>query len=499
MNLSKNLDKLSFFKKILVLSLIFFSCQLSKAQVISVEKIATFSIDSLNAMVASAGLPAGIVVPEYEIDLYKVRYLSPYIYLDSLVQVSGAIAMPKNPSCPLPLIAYSHGTQTKKSKVASRMDGGQWDINTIMASTGYVVCMTDYLGLGDSDPKITMAPYSHAFSESYANINILRSARHLSDSMNINLNGQIFLYGYSQGGAATVSTVKEIQLNYPNEFNVVASAPMSGAYDFVDAQVDLIASTNPYPTPAYFPYIIFSYQSVYKNMFTSPSEFLKSPYDTLLAPLYYAGNTNLGTLNNLCDPVPRNMVIDSVMNEFLSNPNHPMRLNLLDNDLIRGWFPTSPMRLLYCQGDDQVTYLNSENAFAAWTAAGAPSLEKEDLGGFNHNGCAPFALINAKNYFDSYKDDCSTGFNDLHSISQVNIRPNPANDKLVLNFHNKEDKTLLISMYNGMGQVMIERTEQFGIGNQELTLKTTKLSDGLYFLKIYNGSGALTKKVVIQH
>lgn len=469
------------------------------AQLISYQKLATFSIDSLTSIVESAGLPQGLIEPQYEVDFYKVVYLSPYIFPDSLVQVSGAIAIPKAVECPLPLVAYGHGTQTRKSKVASQLDGGQWDINTIFASTGYVVTMTDYLGLGDSDPRIPIPPYSHGYSESNAMINILRAARLISDTLNIELNDQIFLFGYSQGGAATVSTVKEIQQNYANEFNITASAPMSGAYDFKDAQVDLISSNNPYPTPAYFPYIILSYQSVYKNLFTSPSEFLKSPYDTLLPPLYYAGNTGLGALNNLCDPVPRNMVIDSVMNSFLSDSTHPMRLNLLDNDLIRGWYPETPMKLFYCNGDDQVTYLNSENAYNAWTNAGAPFLEKADFGDFNHNACAPFALINAKNYFDSYRDDCTTGIRDLLEPSTFTIHPNPAANEVIITLLLEDALAVKVRLVSNIGMEIAVPFKGKISGSQELTFNTGNLSPGVYFLQVVTTDGhSISKKLVVQ-
>jgi pimeloyl-ACP methyl ester carboxylesterase len=380
------------------------------------------------------------------------------------------------------------------------MDGGQWEINTILASTGYVVTMTDYLGLGDSDPRIPIPPYSHGYSESNAMINILRAARLIADTLEVALNEQIFILGYSQGGAATAATVKEIQQNYESEFTVTASAPMSGAYDFSDAQVDLIASTDPYPTPAYFPYIILSYQSVYNNLFTSPSEFLKSPYDTLLPPLYYAGNSGLNALNNLCDPVPRNMVIDSVMDDFLNNPNHPMRLNLLDNDLINGWFPTSPMKLFYCNGDDQVTSLNAEKAYTTWTNAGAPFLEKADFGNFNHNTCAPFTFINAKNYFDSFKDDCNTSIQDISTLLDISVFPNPTANEINLSLNTENNLGVTIVLLNNMGMELSIPFEGMVHGTQTIKFNTSDLSSGFYFIQISSSLGTLSvQKVMVQH
>lgn len=476
-----------------------FSFQLSlSAQIISYQKLATFSLGALDTIILNSGIPPGIITPQYEVDYYKVLYLSPYIYPDSLVQASGAVAIPRVTGCALPLAGYGHGTQTKRSKVASLMDGGQWDINTVFASTGYVIAMPDFLGLGDADPIINIPPYTHAYSESNATINIMRAARIIADSTGILLNGQVFLYGYSQGGGSTVSTVKEIQQNYSSEFNITASAPMSGAYDLIDAQVNLIADDNVYPTPGYLPYIVFAYQSVYHNLYNNVSEFLKPPYDTVLPPLFFEGNTNIGTINSLCAPVPRDMIIDSVVNVFLTDSLHPMRIDLKDNDLIRGWYPQTPMKLLYCQGDDQVSYLNSENAFAEWTAAGAPALQKVDLGSFDHNGCAPFAFLSAKNYFDSLRQVCVTGIYQEEAIQRISLYPNPAENIAILTVTTKEElpvRVSLISIIGGELDVPFNGTVN---GSQQIKINTSQLGSGMYFIRVSFRDSYVTKKLIVR-
>ena len=55
-----------------------------------------------------------------------------------------------------------------------------------------------------------------------------------------------------------VTTAKLIQENYSNEFNVVALAPMSGPYDLKVTMVDLMLSNDPYATPGYLPFLLFS-------------------------------------------------------------------------------------------------------------------------------------------------------------------------------------------------------------------------------------------------
>lgn len=475
----------------------FFSVTVSAQQILSVEKLETFSKQDVEDVASSVGVPAGIVEPETAVDYYKITYLTPYLHPDSLVQASGAIAVPVNPYCSYPLVGYGHGTQSKRSKAASYMDGGQWELGVLFASTGYVVALPDYLGLGDADPKVAIHPYTHAYSQSNTMINMLRATRTLADSIETSLNGQVFLFGYSQGGGTTVATVKEIEQNYPNEFDIVGSAPMSGAYDLINAQVDLIASENVYPTPGYLPYIVLAYQSIYGNLYNDVSEFLKSPYDSIIPDLFYEGNTGIGNINQQCPPVPKDIVVDSVVDAFLSDPNHPLRLNLLDNDLIEGWYPTSPMKLIYCQGDDQVTYLNSENAYNSWTTAGAPFLQKQDLGNYNHGDCALFAMLVATNYFDSIAVSCALSVEEEWSQSNYSVSPNPATDEFIVTalenaaFDNAEFILMDVS-----GKAV---RRESGITGKEYRVWKEELSAGIYFFRVMEqGSVQITGKVVFQ-
>ena len=75
-------------------------------------------------------------------------------------------------------------------------------------------------------------PYVHWESEATASIDLIRASREfLMDSLEIWDNNQLFLTGYSQGGHSTMAIHKYIKVNnLQSEFNVVASAPMSGPY-----------------------------------------------------------------------------------------------------------------------------------------------------------------------------------------------------------------------------------------------------------------------------
>lgn len=368
------------------------------AQLVSYEKIASYTVAQLDSQINSIGY-TGFVIPEYPVDLYRVLYRTEF--LDSTTVISGVLAVPLNTHCKVPLVTYQHGTSSMKLNSPS-YDGAEQNLVIFFAAIGNVVVASDFIGLGAS--TINLHPYMHHYSQAHSAINLLRATRQLNETLNLNLGNQIFAFGYSQGGSATVAMVKHIEEDYSSEFKITAAAPMSGAYSLSDEQYKMVNSGLPYATPGYLPYVILSYQMMYGNLYTSPSEVFKAPYDTLMPALFHAQTYGMGYINNKSTPVPTNMIIDSVQQAISSNPNHPFRLDLLDNDLIN-WTPQTRMRLLYCEGDEQVTYRNSVVADSVWNYNGAPYIESFNFGNFDHSGCLPLALLNGKKYFEKFYND----------------------------------------------------------------------------------------------
>ena len=477
----------------LVILLSFLS--IAQSQIISFEKIKTFTTGELDTMLMNAGGPPGIIVPEYNVDYYKVLYLTPYRHTDSLVQASGAICIPAGyaDTCGLPIAAYGHGTQCDINSSASAMNGMQWELSVFFASTGYIITTPDYLGLGDSDPNIVIHPYQHAFSQSHTTMNIVRATRQVADSLNVDLSGQLFLYGYSQGGFTVAATLRLMEEQYPNEFQVTASAPMSGALDMAGAQVDLMASDSVYPTPGYLPFVILAYQDQYGNLFDSVQQILKSPYDTLIPPLFYGKTTGMGTINGLVTPVPKHMIVDTLLTAFLADSTHRFRLLLNQNDMLN-WTPQSPVKLYYCEGDDQVSYVNSENAYDSWTARGAQFIEKQDFGAFDHNGCALYCFISGKGYFDSFKAKaCSvTGIEPI-DVSGVKLYPNPTTGDILMDV-----PAALLGGYATITVTAISGNEVMRV-KKEITetnrIDMSGLPTGVYLISVPEWN--FTKRVVV--
>jgi hypothetical protein len=334
---------------------------------------------------------------EYPVAVYRVIYqtVDPF---GKLILASGAFAIPTGADLEaMPFASYQHGTESADYNMASQ-GGPEVLIGIIMATSGYLCAMPDYLGLGEGPGPHY---YIHAKSEATAAIDMLRACRNLAPSLGREWDKRLFLFGYSQGGHATMATHREIQNYYEDEFVVTGSAPMAGPYDCSGVQESVIVGFDPYPTPGYLPYILFSYNYIY-HIVDDPISLLKPPYDSIIPPMF-DGMHSIGEINNVSNPVPRYMILDSVMDAYENDPNHPLKVALRDNDLYN-WVPRSPVKMFYCSSDDQVSFQNTIVAYNNFIAAGATTVSMyETANNLNHGDCALPTMLFGKFYMDSLK------------------------------------------------------------------------------------------------
>lgn len=368
--------------------------QSEQGQIISYTLLENYSMGQLDSLFALDGLTVFPV--HYAVNMYKIVYKT--IDADGVeTQASGAVCIPLDTVDAFPLASYQHGTVFRKDDVPSR-ENYESLLGLIYAPGGYVICMPDYLGLGDSPG---LHPYCHAKTEASAILDMLRATRQLCSILHIQLNDQLFLFGYSQGGHATMAAAKDIQENHADEFQITAAAPMSGPYDMDGAQEAYVTSDEPYDAPEYLPYLMLAYNSVYK-LYPRYSDFLNPPYDKTLPPLF-DGTHDGSEIAASLPAEPKYIVRPDVLHDFLSNPDNPFRKALSDNDLT-GWAPAMPMTLYYCGEDELVNYQNAINAFNAFIQNGSTSvsLYEPDPHG-THESCASPSLFYSRIWFDTLK------------------------------------------------------------------------------------------------
>lgn len=372
-----------------------------RGKVVSVTLIQSFSRDQVDS-IKNDILPfifAASIDPLYGADVYKVLY-GTVDAAGHAVVASGGLCIPQGSLSDAPLVSYQHGTITQKEAVPSRGFPRSYEsfVGLILAGDGMVVSMPDYLGLGDSEG---LHPYVHAETEANTALDLLRAARTIGQDQALSLNKELFLVGYSQGGHATMALTKSIEENHAGEFTLTASAPMAGPYDLSGIMSDRLMSDDPYGSPSYLPFLMLGYNAVY-NLYPGPADFLAAPYASTIPPLF-DGSYSTGDINAALPNVPKQILRPEVLQAFQTDPNHPFRVRLRENDLY-DWTPQTPMRLYHCLADELVPYVNSQLALTTFQNRGATQVllfTPDNLEGldFGHADCAGPSLLGAREWF----------------------------------------------------------------------------------------------------
>jgi len=146
------------------------------SQITSYELVDSWSIFEIENIYAANMLPSYSAEINYEVDGYKVLY-NTINEQGASVTASGAIFLPVDSDCSLPILSWQHGTVVANSGAPSqKIDEAL--IGIASASHGYIVIMSDYLGLGEGDG---FHNYCHAETESSAIIDLILAATEFSN------------------------------------------------------------------------------------------------------------------------------------------------------------------------------------------------------------------------------------------------------------------------------------------------------------------------------
>lgn len=302
---------------------------------------------------------------------------------------SGALALPLGVEGPFPVVSYQHGTSLEREDVPSRLNTEGF-LGVAFATSGYLAVLPDYLGLGDSPG---FPPFHHADSEATSVVDMLRAARSWCASNGVALKDRLFLTGYSQGGHATLAALREMESRHPDEFHITACAAGAGAYDLSGTTASDVLSGRALPNPYYFVYLLAAYRDVY-----GMPEFLGPPYDRTVPPLL-DGTRGGDALNAILPADPTLILAPGVRDEIASNPNHPFRVALRQNDLL-DWTPKAPLRLYQCHSDRDVLSANATVAQASFASRGVTVELIDPSPTSDHLGCVEPTLLQIKAWFD---------------------------------------------------------------------------------------------------
>lgn len=197
-----------------------------------------------------------------------------------------------------------------------------------------------------------------------------------------------------------------------DEFEIIASFPMAGAYDLSGVMTDLMLSDEPFGEPYYFPYVTLSAIEYYQ--LGELSDFFTEYYAELL-PTLFDGEHAGWEINNYLPSVPKLILKPEVLEEFENNPNHPIREVLRENDLW-DWCPESPMYIYHAMADEIVPVENSIVAYDHFIENGAENVVLELLPEYygGHSEAALYCIYG--------------GFVTIESLSELREKGDPTDD-----------------------------------------------------------------------
>jgi hypothetical protein len=85
----------------------------------------------------------------------------------------------------------------------------------------------------------------------------------------------------------------------------------------------------------------------------------------------------------------------------------------------------------------------------------------------------------------------------VKNLSDFSIFPNPAKESAVINLNSAKAMQSSLSVYNALGEVVVQKDLSLLEGKNKIELNTENLKSGIYFVSIANGSNSISKKLII--
>lgn len=356
---------------------------------VSYQRITTLAIPPLvldQILTASQEFNDNIIqnLTAYSVNVYKVVYKTTYRGVER--QASGACIIPETNGVPVAIASYQHGTLFEEKRAPSNFTN-VFDTNMeemllpeAVAACGFICSVPDYIGFGASAEVIH--PYHHQESTATACVDMLRAVKELCQELSVGFQEKYFLFGYSEGGYATLATLRKLQASYPGQFPVSACAAGSGAYDLVNT-IQWCLQQQTLAGPSFLCYLFAAYKDVY-GWSRSVCEIFKSPYCERIEAGLFNGDYSAEYISGQLTAQTQDLFRPAFMADFLGGGEQTLKNALQENSVYQGWFPTCPTRLYQGTADKVVPPFNAVTASNAFAAAGATGVVHYPLAGLTH-------------------------------------------------------------------------------------------------------------------
>lgn len=376
-----------------------------RGQLVSSDTLLVYQAPLVDQLISMRGYDLEIDV-EYGVVALELVYYTVDSY-DNIVKASGAVLVPNTREAK-PLLSLQHGTVFGRTSVASvsPLSSTEGMVGIVLASTGYQVCVPDYLGFGVSRQ---MHPYIHAQTNGRVVVDMLRAFSSWQQEHNLPPSTDLFLGGYSEGGYVTMAAHRCIEQSYSGEFDLTASAPCAGPYDLEGFTYRLLEHMS-YPVPANLAFLLTSYDHIYE--LNALSSMFQSPYDQKIKTLF-DGSQSFTQINSQLPDSIKDLLnpdfVQSILDSSQFDPGCWQRifLDAIRENTLLDWAPQAPMRLYHGKADKTVDVKNSITAHTRFQKNGARQVDLILYEGLDHMSAALPAITDMYVWFQTLRQDAS--------------------------------------------------------------------------------------------
>jgi hypothetical protein len=344
---------------------------------------------------------------EYGFDSYKVTYCTDDVVLPGkafarTTAVTGMVSVPRK-SGPLPTVAYVHGTSISFYDVPSNPNtfgsfnprGESFEgppSTAVFAGNGFIYIAPDYLGLGDS--TVPRHRYFHAATEASSAIDLLAAAQNVLADLKTRQNGQLFVFGFSQGGHSALALQRELERM---RLKVEGTAVVGGIFDVERWFLTSLENETTLFQPLYVTYLLLAFDDVY-DVYDSTHDVFRRRYARIVEDRFDMRHFFDDVAAELPPPA-RDLLKPSYYAQVTTNRDDRMRVHLRDNAVDR-WRPKAPLRVYHSPVDEEVPYEDALVSVERLRRRGA-TVAVRTLHGFDHVNSWIQALPRAVRWFHS--------------------------------------------------------------------------------------------------
>jgi hypothetical protein len=323
-------------------------------------------------------------------DSYKVTYCTndavlPGESVGRTASVTGMVSVPRI-SGPLPTVAYVHGTSVSFYDAPSNPNifgsfssrGESFEgppSSAVFAANGFIYIAPDYLGLGDS--SVSRHRYFHAATEASSAIDLLRAAQNVLADLKARQNGDLFVFGFSQGGHSALALQRQLERMH---VKVEGTAVVGGIFDVERWFLTSLEKETTITQALYVSYLLLAFDDIY-DVYGSAADAFRHPYAALVEDLFDMRHYFDDVMFALPPPA-RDLLTPSYYAQLTSNRDDPMRVRLRENAVDR-WRPKAQLRVYHSPVDEEAPYGDALVSVERLRRRGA-TITVRTLPGFDH-------------------------------------------------------------------------------------------------------------------